>query len=177
VPRGRDVFHTRTGLLSRYAESTLSCCNAAKSPYVACWQVCCIHSIAGEQWGLTLTKQRGGGSAREPGVTWAQAARDVVLRAMDTGQLPFVALWFVALLILLKMPSAEMMAMIHSLIGKLEHGELISYILLLVSWAGWYVHAKTMRAQHVAECSRIGQEKSKLQNVAANHQFPSSRRS
>lgn len=136
-----------------------------------------MDSVFGERWRRTLAKQRGKGSAREPGVTWAQAARDVVLRAMDTGQLPFVACWFIALLLLLKMPSSDVVALVHSIISKLEHGELIAYVLLLLSWAGWYVHARLVRSQHEAECSRIGKEKSALQNIAANHQFPSSRRS
>jgi len=107
-------------------------------------------------------------------VSWAQMVRDVLITAMNKGQLLPIALFAVAIVILLKLPSEEIVKLTYNILGKLSSGEMWAYLLLLVIVLAWYMHAKKMRTEYSKELDRIGQEKSKLQAKLAGKKFRSS---
>ena len=107
-------------------------------------------------------------------VSWAQAFRDIIIRAMDRGQLLPVLGFLLFLAFIWKMPEENVY----------EFGVLILKGFKDLSLAGWGVsgivcilwagHARIMRRKHSSECQRIGNEKSKLQQSTVKTKLGSS---
>lgn len=118
--------------------------------------------------------QRNNKTSRPYRVTWAQAFRDVTNKAMARGQLLPIALLFITLLLIYKLPNGEVATLLDKLLDMLNQGEMWAYVLLVIICIGWYKHAKMMRKQFSAEYKRIGQEKSKIQRLASGIDFSTS---
>lgn len=109
-------------------------------------------------------------------MSWAQAVRDIVVTSMNRGQLPILGMIGVALLLIWKMPEANAAELVVSIVDGLKQGELVGYLMFVLSIAGWYFHAKWMRKLFSSETKRIGQEKSGLQSALTGEKFQSSDR-
>lgn len=118
---------------------------------------------------------KGKGTNVRPQVSWPQAIRDIVIRAMDRGQLPILALCFLAIVIVWRMPSDQVSTLAFQIIGDLEHWSLGGWALSCGMGIAWYKHAGYLRRLHAQECDRIGTEKSKAQSLAHGRKLPSSR--
>ncbi|NVJ59791.1 MAG: hypothetical protein HWE27_05335 [Gammaproteobacteria bacterium] len=100
-------------------------------------------------------------------VTWAQAFRDIILKAMDRGQLLPVLLFLICLALIWKMPDEKVYDFGVMILNGFKNLSLLGWgiaVLVCVLWAG---HARTMRRNHSFEYQRIGGEKSKLQREQA----------
>jgi hypothetical protein len=107
-------------------------------------------------------------------VTWAHAFRDIVLKAMDRGQL-FPLFFFIgALALIFKMPEEHVYDAFLSVLSGFKDFSLIGWLgmgLVSILWAG---HARAMRRSHSSEYKRIGIEKSRLQQQQVNNGLGSS---
>lgn len=106
--------------------------------------------------------------------SWPKTVRDIVVAAINKGQLPILGVCSIFLVIFWRLPANELSDMLRDLIDRLAKGELIAYILLILVCAGWFSHAKKMRTNHTNEVNRISKEKSALQNQLADPKFKGS---
>lgn len=96
-------------------------------------------------------------------VTWAHCVRDVLNKAMSTGQMLPLCIFIIIVMLLWRLPSSEISGVIHDIVTGMTNGSLIGWGLLpctLVLWAG---HARLMRRTFSIEAERIGKEKTDLQ--------------
>jgi hypothetical protein len=108
-------------------------------------------------------------------VTWAQAFRDVVIAAMNKGQLIPFGLLAVVIIIILRMPPAELTILTAETINRLLAMEGVAYIFLIATLASWFFHVKYLRRLFHVEMERVGQEKSALQAQSSKRKFKSSK--
>lgn len=107
-------------------------------------------------------------------MSWPQALRDMVVSAINRGQLPLLGFFMLLLMLVFKMPAEDVSRLVFELLQALRHGEFVAYILLVITAGGWFAHARKMRQLFSAEAERIGREKSKLQEQLAGIKFGSS---
>lgn len=107
-------------------------------------------------------------------MTWAQAARDVLITAMNKGQLPLFAVAALAFLVIWRMPAADVVTVANRVIDLFVTGELMGWGLALIAVIGWFFHARSMRQAFAREFERMGVEKSDAQAKAAGSEFPGS---
>lgn len=96
-------------------------------------------------------------------VTWAQAFRDIIITAMNRGQLLLISLIGLIFFLVSKMSEDTTDKLINDMIKNLTNISFLAYILCILLIIGWYTTCKTARRMHSEECERIGKEKSKLQ--------------
>lgn len=113
-------------------------------------------------------------SAQKSGVTWAQMARDVLITAMNRGQLPTLILMFIGGIIAWRLPPESLSELVSRVMQRLEDGTLLGWFLVILVSVFWYLHSRKMRREFDEEYKRIGTEKSKLQCQIAETNFPSS---
>ncbi|CAH6869282.1 conserved hypothetical protein [Vibrio chagasii] len=107
-------------------------------------------------------------------VTWAQAFRDIINKAMDRGQLLPILFFFVIMFLIYKMPPERVYEFGMSILQGFKDWTLVGWGgmgFISILWAG---HARIMRRKHSAEYLRIGGEKSKLQQDKVKAQLGSS---
>jgi hypothetical protein len=137
---------------------------------VGCWVRAIVIVVA------SMNTQARQDNRSKGGVTWAQACRDVVVTAINRGQLPVLGLLFLVALVLLKMPEEDVSKLVFSIVESFRRWELVAYPLLLITVGGWCWHAKWMRKAFSDEAERIGREKSVLQSVVSGVKYKSSNR-
>lgn len=99
----------------------------------------------------------------KPAVTWAQAFRDIIVRAMDRGQLLPVLFFLFVLALIFKMPESRVYDFSIIVVDGFKDLSLVGWILVVVVCILWAGHARSMRRKHSMEYQRIGGEKSRLQ--------------
>jgi len=109
-------------------------------------------------------------------VTWAEAFRDIIIRSIDRGQLLPVSVFLLLVLIIWKLESDQLEALVEKVIDLLVMWDLVGWLLfffLLLTGiiGGFIVRSLVRREQH-----RIGKEKSRLQNQLHKKQLKSSQR-
>ncbi|RYZ88574.1 MAG: hypothetical protein EOP04_09055 [Proteobacteria bacterium] len=107
-------------------------------------------------------------------VTWAQMVRDVLVAAINKGQLPVLGIFAVLLLIIYKLPETDVSSFARELFLAVADGRILWLGLWLGTTTAWIVHARIMRKQYSKEYQRIGNEKSNLQIAAAGREFKTS---
>lgn len=94
---------------------------------------------------------------------------------MNKGQLPLLAVCAIVFLVIWRMPMEDVSALGHETIQRLVDLSLFGWLLALGLMFAWWFHAKSTRDRYKSELARIGEEKSRAQNVAAGGAFPGSR--
>lgn len=107
-------------------------------------------------------------------VTWAQAVRDITVRAMDRGQLLPVGFFIAALLFIFKLPEDKVYPIMSEILSGFKSLALLGWLVAAIIAILWAGHARTMRRNHSAEYKRIGMEKSNLQHEQSKMQLTSS---
>lgn len=92
---------------------------------------------------------------QEPGVTWAQAARDVLIAAINRGQLIGLFLGLVVLLLIYKLPENEVGPIVNFVLTKLADGYLGGWAAFVFGLGGWYVHVRKLRIDFVAAVNEL----------------------
>ncbi|EJL7874273.1 hypothetical protein NM021_003331 [Escherichia coli] len=106
------------------------------------------------------SKGKGGKSGKgQHSVSFAQAWRDVMLKAMTTGQLVPITISIVLMIAAWCMPSEELGILAHRIIDGLADHSLIGYGLCVIVILAWSWHASMMRRCFSVEARRIGAEK------------------
>ena len=107
-------------------------------------------------------------------VSWAEALRDIVLKAIETGQLPALLISVIVILIIWKIPDDQLLLLLQEIIKRFEKGEMISYLILFLCILGWFFHVKILQKRFAREYERIGKEKSSLQSKKSGINLKSS---
>ncbi|KAB7700399.1 hypothetical protein GBN33_05455 [Plesiomonas shigelloides] len=96
---------------------------------------------------------------KQNGVTFAQAWRDVMIKAMTTGQLLPITISIILMIAAWRIPADELAKVAHRIIDGLIDHSLWGYISSAVLACAWSWHAATMRKCFSAEAKRMGMEK------------------
>lgn len=83
--------------------------------------------------------------------------------AMNKGVLLPATLSILLILTVLKMPSDDVSKLVFSLLESFKDWSITGWVLAVFLAFGWVFHAKWQRSGFTRELSRIGNEKSKLQ--------------
>ena len=84
-------------------------------------------------------------SPSQTGITWVQAVRDIVVTAINRGQLPVLGFVALALLMVYRLPEAAVAELFKDILDSLRNGALTGYGLWVVTIGFWYWHARSMR--------------------------------
>ena len=117
----------------------------------------------------------GKSNSSSKGVSWAEAARDVLIASMNKGQLPVLAVSACVFLMIFRMPSGDVSTLANEIVARLVDWTLVGWGMTLVIAFCWWFQAKQARTEYTAELARIGEQKSRAQDVAAGQKFPGSR--
>lgn len=96
-------------------------------------------------------------------VSWAQAFRDIIIKAMDRGQLLPVLLFLVLLAFIFKMSEENVYEFGVGIVNGFKDFSLFGWFVAAIVAILWAGHARQMRRNHSSEYQRIGREKSELQ--------------
>ncbi|MGL5953665.1 MAG: hypothetical protein ACRCZ3_11175 [Providencia rustigianii] len=118
--------------------------------------------------------KRGQRNGNQVKVTVAQAVRDVLLRAMSTGQL--VPLTIVAFLIIyiMRIPAESLDKLANRVLDAMIDASIVGYVLFFLTVLAWAWHASVMRKCFSAEAKRIGKEKTEHQQKNTKHSLGTS---
>lgn len=124
-----------------------------------------------EQKGKSQKNSRRKPSAR---TNWPGAVSNIVVSAINKGQLPILGIIFLLGLILWRLPEEQLSKFVFKFLEHLANGAIAGYVLSVALLFGWYIHAKAMRARFSNEAQRIGREKSDLQSRLLKENLESS---
>jgi hypothetical protein len=110
----------------------------------------------------------------QPTFTYAQALRDIVVAAINKGQLPILGIIAIILGILWKMSSEDAGKLAFKVLESLKVNGTIGWFLVLIIIVFWYLHVKSLRRSFSKEYMRIGKEKTKIQGHAVGQKYKSS---
>lgn len=96
-------------------------------------------------------------------VTWAQAFRDVLVAAMNRGQLLMLLAGGGVTLAIYKVPSEEMSQLIRDVLSSAQSMSILSYIVNVILVLLLFYQGKKFRRMHSEEFKRVGTEKQKAQ--------------
>ncbi|EEX3304652.1 hypothetical protein D1V28_000510 [Escherichia coli] len=101
-------------------------------------------------------------------VTWAQAWRDVMIRAMSSGQLIPITISIILMIAAWRLPEVELSRLAFSIVDGFKDHALVGWAASLVLVLAWSAHARLMRRCFSTEAQRIGNEKTKYQQKQTN---------
>lgn len=109
-------------------------------------------------------------------VTWAQAFRDIIITAMNRGQLLLLMVTSIFMLLIWKLESNQAFDLLNNFLEKLENWSIIGWILWVLTVFGCFILFRKVRTDFSYEMKRVGKEKSKAQEKALQRSLPSSDR-
>ncbi|HCC5832619.1 TPA: hypothetical protein M5839_004823, partial [Citrobacter freundii] len=119
---------------------------------------------------VTITNNMSGNHKRTGGkpssitkITWAHATRDIVNRAMSTGQMLPLCVFVVLVILLTRVPNEKIPDVIHDILVSLLNWNMLGWIFFVLALIAWAGHARIMRKDFSSEAERIGKEKTTLQ--------------
>lgn len=107
-------------------------------------------------------------------VTWAQACRDIVITAMNRGQLPLLFVCAIVFVLVYRLDANKSFQLLKEFISKLEDFSILGWLLWILTIGLCVIYAKNVRKNFSMEMSRVGREKSKAQEKASRRKLPSS---
>ena len=102
--------------------------------------------------------------------------RDIVLAAINKGQLPVLAILIVFIILVVKIPPRDVSHVLSQGTEALEHYHILGWITSLLTTFGWYRHYKWLRKTHQIEMDRVTSEKSKMQNEQSDQKLSTTRK-
>ncbi len=101
-------------------------------------------------------------------------ARDVLVASMNKGQFPLAMAGIIFLLMIFKMPGADVSKLVFKIFGNLENGAFLGYILSGIAIPGWFIHARVQRRVINDEMKRVSEERNTAQKLSAGPDIKSS---
>jgi hypothetical protein len=98
----------------------------------------------------------------------------VLIASMSKGQAPLFVVAGLAALMIWKMPPEDVSSLVFRLVGAVEHGYVVGYMLAAASTFGWFLHAKFQRKIIRDEMQRMSELRTQLQAKQTIHQLDSS---
>lgn len=96
-------------------------------------------------------------------ITWAHMIRDVLVASINKGQFLIALTGLIILVFIVRLPPAALQALAQSVVEKLDQGDLVGWLLFVFVSIAWAIISRRSRATSRNEISRIGKEKSILQ--------------
>lgn len=109
-------------------------------------------------------------------MSWAEAAQNVVIKAMSNGWLPVLLIPAFFIVIFWLVPDSDKKQLLENIIEKhfVAWGGWFTSVLVLV---GWHLHVKWVRLKYENEIERQAEQKTELQKkLALNGEIKSSKR-
>ncbi|HCK1206680.1 TPA: hypothetical protein NY155_003775 [Escherichia coli] len=108
-------------------------------------------------------KGKGKGNKNQVKVTWAQAWRDVMIRAMSNGQLIPITISIILMIAAWRLPKTDLSNLAFSIVDGVKEHSLVGWAISVIVGLAWSAHARIMRRCFSSEAQRIGNEKTKYQ--------------
>ena len=89
--------------------------------------------------------------------------QSVLIASMNKGQLPFVCIFFIALIWIIKLPPNQLYNLLPELFKYLQIMSIWGWILFVIVTLVSFISIKYLRKVHSSEVHRLSQEKTKLQ--------------
>ena len=96
---------------------------------------------------------------------WAMM-NNVIIASLGRGQLLPALLFFAYILMVLKMPSADVSVLMFGILSGLEKGSLLGYVLAVALVFGWFLHVKWQRRRFEADMRRMAGTRDEVQERA-----------
>lgn len=91
--------------------------------------------------------------------------RDVLIASMSKGQFPLALLALIFVVMILKMPQADVSKLVFEIFQLLKQGYYVGYALSALTIGGWFMHARWQRRVIDSEMARIAQERDRYQKA------------
>ena len=101
---------------------------------------------------------------------------EVLIASMNKGQFPIACLTLFGMLMVYRMPPADVSKLVFQLEEHLASMAFTGYLLSFFLGGGWFFHARWQRKVITAEMERIGNEKTLLQEKALSIKTESSQK-
>lgn len=109
-------------------------------------------------------------------VTWAQAFRDIIIAAMNRGQLLLLMVTAIFIILIWKLNSEQSFSLLNNFIEKLKDWSILGWILWIITVFLCFILFRKTRTDFSHEMKRVGKEKSKAQEKSLQRSLPSSDR-
>ncbi len=96
-------------------------------------------------------------------VTWAEMARDVVIGAMDRGQLMFLGMLVLLIVFTARVPNSSLLIIAKEILNRFEQGSLVGWIAWLITSVAWFFHSRWQRGVCDRELARVVDERNAAQ--------------
>jgi hypothetical protein len=93
---------------------------------------------------------------------WA-AMNNVLITSLSKGQFPIACLFFIFVIMLLKMPGADVTRLALAIVGGFKNFQLVGYVLSIMLAGGWFAHTRWQRSRYEKELKRVVEERNQLQ--------------
>ena len=80
--------------------------------------------------------------------SWARAFRDIGVNAINTGQFPFLCMFVIALLILIKMPGADVSILVNDVFHNFKSYALSGYFLFALTLLLGGIYIRVLQSAH-----------------------------
>jgi hypothetical protein len=127
--------------------------------------------------GAHLAKNKGGDMDKARQIGFYHMLRDVLVASLNKGQFLIALNGLILIVLILKMPSADVGRLVFRLLDVTEAHYLLGYILAVVSLLGWFSHSKYQRRMITQELGRLSGERNRLQAQALGNRIKSSEES
>lgn len=93
---------------------------------------------------------------------WAMMS-NVLVTSLSKGQFPIACLFFLFVIMLLKMPAADVTRLALGILTDLGNFKLGGYVISMVFLGGWFAHTRWQRRSYEKELKRVTEERNQLQ--------------
>ena len=101
--------------------------------------------------------------------------RDVLVASMNKGQFPFAVCALIFIVMILRMPAADVSRLMFHLVNLAERGQIIGWILAVLELAAWFFHSRRQRRLITSEMRRMAKERNEHQaRTIGSHRVKSS---
>lgn len=93
---------------------------------------------------------------------WAMM-NNVLVTALSKGQFPVACVFFIVLVMVLKMPGEDVTRLALSILTELVNWRLVGYVASVLLAGGWFGHTRWQRSRYERELKRVTDERNQLQ--------------
>ncbi len=120
--------------------------------------------------------RKGGRKVERTEIDFWTMVRDVLVTSINRGQLPQATTALVFIVLVVRMPRADVSKLVFSVIDGLANWSLVGWFAAGVTIILWYWHVRLQRRWWSPEMSRVSKERTKWQKRALDEKLGSSKR-
>lgn len=104
---------------------------------------------------MKVATKKPSGAPAPAKVGMAQAIRDVFIASINKGQFPFAIVGAIVLVLVLRLPSEEIVPLLRWMVETLGAMYYLGYALFIVTVFGWYFHAQRIRRETTEKLAEL----------------------